>query len=82
MQNLRCALLCAAVLLVAGCNSVGPTTITRDRFDYSGALADSWKNQMLLNLVKIRYLDLPIYLEVGQIVITSYSIHYTKLYEK
>ena len=73
MQNLRTALLCAAVLLATGCNSVGPTTIAHDRFDYSGALADSWKNQMLLNLVKIRYLDLPIYLEVGQIV-AGYSV--------
>jgi len=55
-------------LAVGGCSSIGPTTIPRDRFDYSGALAESWKNQMLLNLVKMRYLDLPIYLEVGQIV--------------
>jgi len=73
MQNLKLVLLFIALLLVAGCNSIGPTTITRDRFDYSGALAESWKNQMLLNLVKMRYLDLPIYLEVGQIV-SGYSV--------
>ena len=57
-----------ALLLTVGCKSIGPKTVTRDRFDYSGALAESWKNQMLLNLVKTRYLDLPIYLDVGQIV--------------
>jgi hypothetical protein len=61
-------LVCVTLLLVAGCKSIGPGTITRDRFNYSGALADSWKTQMLLNLVKQRYLDLPIYLDVGQIV--------------
>ena len=58
----------ASLLLTIGCKSIGPKTIARDRFDYSGALAESWKSQLLLNLVKMRYLDLPIYLDVGQIV--------------
>jgi len=61
-------LLPACVLLAAGCHSIGPSTISRDRFDYSSDLAQSWKNQMLLNLVKTRYLDMPIFLDVGQIV--------------
>ena len=73
MTSPRSALLCVTLVLIAGCSSFGPTTISRDRFDYSGALAKSWKNQMLLNLVKMRYLDLPIYLEVGQIV-SGYSV--------
>lgn len=68
MMQLRQILVCMAMLPLAACTSIGPTTIPRDRFDYSAALAASWKNQMLLNLVKMRYLDLPIYLEVGQIV--------------
>lgn len=68
MTCLRQILVCLALLALAACTSIGPTTIPRDRFDYSAALAASWKNQMLLNLVKMRYLDLPIYLEVGQIV--------------
>lgn len=58
----------ALALFCVGCKSIGPSTLPRDRFNYSGALAESWKNQMLLNLVKTRYLDLPIYLDVGQIV--------------
>ena len=73
MTSPRSAFLCVTLVLIAGCNSFGPTTISRDRFDYSGALAKSWKNQMLLNLVKTRYLDLPVYLEVGQIV-SGYSM--------
>lgn len=67
MKRLACVILAAAFLSV-GCRSIGPNTIPRDRFDYSGALAASWKEQMLLNLVKTRYLDLPVYLDVGQIV--------------
>lgn len=61
------------VLLGSGCASIGPKKVTRDRFDYSKSLSDSWKNQMLLNIVKVRYLDLPIFLDVGQLV-TGYSL--------
>jgi hypothetical protein len=42
------------VLALTGCTNVGAPVLVRDRFDYSVAIAESWKSQMLLNIVKIR----------------------------
>ena len=63
----------AAVALFTGCVHLGPKTIPVGRFDYSTAIADSWKQQTLLNIVKLRYMDLPVFVEVSSIV-SGYSL--------
>jgi hypothetical protein len=62
--------LAAAVLayLVAGCSSIGPATVPHDRIDYGTSIGNSWKEQTLLNIVKLRYADMPIFLEVAQVI--------------
>ena len=70
-----CAILLGASLVafLTGCSGIGPGTVSRDRFDYTAAISDSWKDQMLLNLVKIRYGDAPVFMDVAS-VISQYQV--------
>jgi hypothetical protein len=66
---------CSLDLFTTGClhPKIGPHSLPHDRADYSVALSDSWKEQTLLNIVKFRYVDPPIFVDVGSIV-SSYSL--------
>jgi hypothetical protein len=50
-----------------GCRHLGPRSIVADRIPYNEAIASSWKEQTLLNIVKLRYMDTPFFLDVPQI---------------
>jgi hypothetical protein len=65
-SSARAAALAAAAL--AGCSSIGPPHVVRDRFDYAEAISCSWKENMLLNLVRLRYADAPLFLDVSSVV--------------
>jgi len=59
-------------LCLAGCASIGPSTVPRDRLDYISAVGESWKEQTLLNVVRLRYGDAPSFLDVSS-VISAYT---------
>ena len=63
----------AVIAMSTGCTHLGPGTVSQDRFDYSTSIADSWKQQTLLNIVKLRYLDLPVFVDVSSVV-AGYSM--------
>lgn len=45
----------------------------RDRADYINAIAESWKEQTLLNIVRMRYGDAPSFVDVSS-VISAYAV--------
>ena len=68
-------LLCLAILLstaLGACGAFGPGRVPADRFNYNAAIAQSSEEQMLMNLVRMRYLNLPEFLEVSS-VLTQYT---------
>jgi len=54
--------------IISGCSTIGPDTVERDRFNYNTAISNSWKEQTLLNIIKIRYADMPLFVDVSSIV--------------
>ena len=66
-------LLTLAAIIASGCHAIGPGSVVRDRFDYTTAISDSWKTQMLFNIVQMRYGDAPVFLDVAS-VITQYQL--------
>lgn len=60
------------LLVLSGCTSIGAKKLPEDRFNYNAAIVQSRNEQMLLNLVRLRYVEIPDFLRVSS-VITSYS---------
>jgi len=67
-MTLRFFLVSIAIAIMTSCSNLGPSTVPRDRFDYNTAISNSWKEQTLLNIVKLRYADMPLFVEVASIV--------------
>jgi hypothetical protein len=57
-----------ALFLISGCASQGAKRLPADQFDYNAAISSSTRQQMLLNIVRGRYQEMPIFLDVSSVV--------------
>lgn len=71
MSRLRTAALAVAVAAAAcapvACHVTGPRSIKTGRDNYNAAIQQTNNQQLLLNLVRLRYRDTPLFLEVSSI---------------
>jgi hypothetical protein len=78
-RSARACLRPAAVLLLipllAGCATFAPTRLVEDQVGYSRALSESQKSQTLLNIIRIRYGDSPVFLNTTQII-SAYQLQH------
>ncbi len=71
-KHRRIGLASVSLLVLSACTSFGHRKVPGDRFNYNAAIVQSRDEQMLLNLVRLRYLEIPDFLAVSS-VITSYN---------
>lgn len=65
MAYVKQLIMTGLLVLLTACNGIGPQTIPRVRFDYASAITESWKSQMLRNIVLLRYGEPPIFMDVN-----------------
>jgi hypothetical protein len=68
---MRVIALTFVLLAVSSCGSFGPRQVPGDQFDYNRAIARSMQEQMLLNIVRLRFFEAPVFLAVSS-VLTQY----------
>jgi hypothetical protein len=61
------------IVALSACTSIGPQRLERDNTAYNDALGETWKRQMLRNMVKLRCGDAPVFLNVASLI-NQYSL--------
>lgn len=59
------------LLCLAGCAYIGPKAVRAGRTDYNAAIKATDTEQLLLNIVRLRFSDRPYFLEVASITATT-----------
>lgn len=59
-----------AAIAMGSCSVSGPSSIRTSRTNYNEAIALTSSEQLLLNLVRLRYRDVPLFLEVSSVTTT------------
>jgi hypothetical protein len=56
-----------ALFLMGGCESIGPNSVKKVHYEYNGAIAKTSDEQLLLNIVRLKYHESPYFIEVNEI---------------
>lgn len=67
-MSLRITCLQVALVVACGCSGLGPRNLPSDRTNYADAISESWKQETLLNIVKLRHGDAPVFLQVTGVI--------------
>jgi hypothetical protein len=67
--------------LAAGCGTTGPVTVRQDRFNFNKAGAESTKEQILLNIVRLRYGEPIYFVDIGS-MLSHYSFNVGARYQR
>jgi hypothetical protein len=59
------------IVILTGCSSIGPKLIPKTRAEYNGSLITSDEQQLLLNIVRMRFEDRPYFVSVDSIVASN-----------
>lgn len=62
-----CLALYSLAFLLNGCSGLGPSTLKGNRYNYNTTIQRSNDQQLLLNLVRLKYRDTPYFLEVNSV---------------
>lgn len=54
--------------LLISCKSVGPKTLPADQFNFNISISEASNEQLLMNLVRLRYNEPPVFLKVSSVI--------------
>lgn len=67
LLNLSLSLFCLSGLSACSIPTLGPKSIAPSRMSYNDAISSSWDEQLLLNLVRVRYAESPLFVDITAI---------------
>ena len=70
MRNSIFYLFATTVMVIGGCHATGPASVKTGRASYNMVIQQTNNEQLLLNLIRLRYRDTPYFLEVSSVSTT------------
>lgn len=61
-------LISISTFLFISCKSVGPKTLPADQFNFNTSISEASNEQLLMNLIRLRYNEPPVFLKVSSVI--------------